>query len=242
MEKRGGMFERQDGEPLRKRLKRKVEDNNDRFTWPGQTSSMSCFALVKKVLTLLAVLRDVDNQKLPIQTLIESARSKSELRKPRYAYSSRLPYVEPAPPMSTDTDDVPVSDASVTTGPSDDQEADTSLKEIRKMLVDLQAQLPAYREELEATEAVMEGDTESNKDTALIVLDIIGIIVRGELYASAIRRKHLDLACKELRSGGAPESRVKETEVERERQDEIHASAEQLRVWKEKMQKIWGTP
>lgn len=70
------------------------------------------------MLTLLAVLVDVNNKELPIQISSENTRSKAESKKPRYA-GSRLPYVEPGTSMA-DGDDTSMIDAPVVTGTADD--------------------------------------------------------------------------------------------------------------------------
>lgn len=108
------------------------------------------------------------------------------------------------------------------------------------MVVDLQAQYPAYREQLEESEKELKEDRGPVKFTPLVVLDIIGIIVREELCASTIHRKYLDPLCEELGRSDAYPSRVKEAQDEKARQDGLYASAEQLRLWTEKMWKIWG--
>ncbi|KAI7209850.1 hypothetical protein KC333_g8529 [Hortaea werneckii] len=224
MEKRKGVFKTQDDAPLRKRPKRELADNPEPFTLPDGRSP---------------VLLDVNDKSLPIQISSEDTRLKSEWGKPRYA-GSRLPYVEPTASMVTDNDDLPMTDAPVVTGPADGQEAEASFEEIRKMVVDLKAQYPAYREDLEATEAAMSQDTGSNKCTPPIVLEIIDIIVAQELSASETLRMHLGSACEDLRKKSVHESRVRETEDGIARQDALHASAMQLRAWTGKMWKIWG--
>ncbi|GAB1742690.1 hypothetical protein NU219Hw_g8402t1 [Hortaea werneckii] len=143
MEKRGGVFKDQDDGSVRKRPKRELADNVKPFTRPDQRSS---------------VLLDVDDESLPIQIASEHTRLKANWEKPRYA-GSRLPYVEPTKSMSTDGDDDPAMDAPVVARPMDNQEAATSFEEIRKKAVDLKGQYPAYREDLEAAEAQMNGDT-----------------------------------------------------------------------------------
>lgn len=239
MEKRGGVFKDQDDGPLRKRPKRELADNVKPFTRPDQRSCKSCAALAKKILILLAVLLDVDDESLPIQIASEHTRLKANWETPRYA-GSRLPYVEPTTSMSTDGDDDPTMDAPVVASPTDDQEAASSFEEIRRKAVDLKAQYPAYREDLEAAEAQMNGDTGPVKLAPPIVLKILDIMVTQELCASEIRRRYYDLACEDLRRIGAHESRVKEADDERARQVLLHDQALQLRVWKEKMWKIWG--
>lgn len=107
-------------------------------------------------------------------------------------------------------------------------------------MVDLKAHYPGYREDLEAAEAQMNGDTGPVQLAPPIVLKIVDIMVTQELCASDIRRRHLDLAYEELVRTGARESHVRETDDERARQDVLRESALQLRVWKEKMWKIWG--
>ncbi|KAI7085194.1 hypothetical protein KC356_g6047 [Hortaea werneckii] len=207
MEKRGREFQREDDGPLRKSHKLQAEDSNDRFTWPGQTST---------------VLVDVNNKELPIQISSENTRSKAESNKPRYA-SSRLPYVEPGTSMA-DGDDISMMDAPVVTGTADDQEAEASFEEMRKMVVYLQAQCPDYLPELEASEKELQGDTGPVKYTPPVVLDIIGIIVTKELCASAIQRKYLNPLCEELARSVASPSPVKEAQDEKARQDGTFAN------------------